>query len=127
MKKIFLLAIFMVSTLVLSHAQDLSVDNSLSVSVKELPEYVIIESQRTKLIGGINIIIETKKSKYEDVLENLEDLLQGRKNLRVRTQTDLLNAMSKLGFDYVNTYNSEANLDIYAVNMVFRKKAKYRE
>ncbi len=125
--------------------QELSVIKSSSIGINELPEYVIITSQNTKLLGGINIIIDKKRSTYKDQLEELESLLQDGDKLRVRNQTDLLNAMSKLGFDYVNAYNANAIMpsnrnsdgeDIlnivdggegtYKVNMVFRKKEKYR-
>ncbi|UII79851.1 hypothetical protein LV704_19600 [Flagellimonas sp. CMM7] len=104
-------------------------------------EYVVVTSENTKLIGGININIDYKKSDYEKVLRELESLLQNRKKLRIRNQTDLLNAMSKLGFEYVNAYNGKENnislgsgKDVeviggqakYRVNMVFKKKEKYQ-
>lgn len=126
--------------------QELAVIKSSNITIDELPEYVIITSQNTKLLGGINIIIDKKKSTYRDELEKLESLLQDGDKLRIRNQTDLLNAMSKLGYDYVNAYNANAIMpsnrnddaeDIlnivdggegaYKVNMVFRKKEKYRD
>ena len=125
--------------------QELSVVRSSSIAINQLPEYVIITSQNTKLLGGINIIIDKKRSTYEDQLEELESLLQDGDKLRVRNQTDLLNSMSKLGYDYVNAYNANAIMpssrdsdgdDIlnivdggegtFKVNMVFRKKEKFR-
>ncbi|MBT3207974.1 MAG: hypothetical protein HN704_09705, partial [Bacteroidetes bacterium] len=62
-------------------SQELSVVDSSSVKIEELPEYVVITSENTKLFGGINIIIDYKKSPYEDVLMKLEKLLQSRKKL----------------------------------------------
>jgi hypothetical protein len=123
-------------------SQELSVIKSSSVSVNDFPEYVIITSQNTKLLGGIGLIIDSKKSKYKSQLQELEDLLQDGDKLRVRNQTDLLNAMSKLGFEYINAYNANAVMPskdssdllnaldggegAYKVNMVFRKKEKFR-
>ncbi|MGS2740986.1 hypothetical protein [Sinomicrobium sp. M5D2P17] len=123
-------------------AQELNVDNSSSVNIKQLPEYVVITSENTKLLGGMNITIQSKKSQYENVLQNLEKLLQKRNNLQIRNQTDLLNAMSTLGFDYVDAYNASSGTigvgggeDIqvtgsnakFRINMVFRKKMNYRD
>ncbi|MBW8243635.1 hypothetical protein K1F50_12565 [Muricauda oceani] len=123
-------------------AQELSVDNSSSVNIERLPEYVVITSENTKLLGGMNINIASKKSNYENVLKDLEDLLQKNKNLAIRNQTDLLNAMSKLGFDYLDAYNASAGTvgaaageDVqafgsnakYRINMVFRKKMEFRD
>ena len=121
-------------------AQELKVETSSSVNIKNLPEYVIITSENTKLLGGIGIFIDYKKSDYATILEELETLLQNRKKLRIRNQTDLLNAMSKLGFEYVDAYNANSNSfgssggnnefttsdSKFRINMVFRKKEKYR-
>ncbi|PCJ98007.1 MAG: hypothetical protein COA50_03500 [Flavobacteriaceae bacterium] len=87
-------------------SQELSV--SKSANVKNFPEYVIITSRNTKLLGGIGITIDSKNSKYQDQLENLDELLSSKHGLRIRNQTDLLNAMSDLGFDYINVYNASA-------------------
>jgi hypothetical protein len=121
--------------------QELKVVNSASVSIDELPEYVIVTSENTKLIGGIDITIDYKRSQYQDRLEELESLLQNRKKLHIRNQTDLLNAMSKLGFEYVDSYTGasesfglEGGDDVkvfgsdskFRTNMVFRKKEIYR-
>lgn len=107
------------------------------VNPKTLPEYVIITSENTKLIGGINITIDYKKSSYKKELEALEHKLQGRKELSIRNQTDLLNAMSGLGYEYVDAYNANAGtlgvgtgdkVDVFGsdskfrINMVFKKK-----
>jgi len=137
--KLFLLITFVTLNIA---AQELKVVNSSSVNIEQLPEYVVITSENTKLLGGINITIDYKKSVYEDVLDELETLLQNRKKLKIRNQTDLLNAMSKLGFEYVDAYNATAGTlgigggdDVqisgseskFRTNMVFRKKEKYRE
>lgn len=112
------------------------------VNINELPEYVVVTSENTKILGGININIAHKKSNYEKALKELESTLQNVKKLRVRTQTDLLNAMSKLGFDYIDAYNANAGAigagagdkiqlsDTQAkfrTNMVFRKKEELRD
>lgn len=122
-------------------AQELKVESTSSVNINDLPEYVVVTSENTKLIGGINITIDHKKSDYETVLKKLQTILQNRKKLRIRNQTDLLNAMSKLGFDYVNAYNGRAgnigvssgnDLEIiggntkYRINMVFKKKEMHK-
>lgn len=134
-----LVAIILLSTNV--KAQELKVENMSSVNINELPEYVVVTSENTKLIGGININIDYKKSDYEAVLKELEHLLQNKNKLKIRNQTDLLNAMSKLGFEYINAYNGKAGtigassgnkFEIlgsqakYRINMVFKKKAKYQ-
>ncbi|NOU60132.1 hypothetical protein [Marinifilum caeruleilacunae] len=120
-------------------AQELSVSESSGVKIEQLPEYVIITSENTKLLGGSGISIDYKKSEYKQVLEQLELLLQNRKKLQIRNQTDLLNAMSKLGFEYVDAYQATAsgaeggdkefsiNDSKFRVNMVFRKKIEYRK
>mgnify|MGYP003669305748 CR=1 FL=1 len=122
-------------------AQELKVESVSAVNINDLPEYVVVTSENTKLIGGININIDYKKSDYENVLRELEHLLQNRRKLRIRNQTDLLNAMSKLGFEYVNAYNGKAgtlglnsgkNVEVfgsqakYRINMVFKKKPKFQ-
>jgi hypothetical protein len=145
MKNLKALAITSLLTLFMSlniNSQELSIVKSSSVSIKNFPEYVIITSQNTKLLGGIGIVIDSKKSEYKSQLRELESLLQDGDKLRVRNQTDLLNAMSKLGFEYVNAYNANAVMPskdsddllnlidggegAYKVNMVFRKKVKFR-
>lgn len=129
------------------NAQELSVVTSSQINVNSLPEYVIITSQNTKLLGGSGITIDAKKSKYQDQLESLQSLLQGRKKLHIRNQTDLLNAMSQLGFDFVDAFNAsqastsggksseaddlfngvlEGGTGSFRVNMIFRKKEKFR-
>ncbi len=143
MKTHRILVVLLFVTLVSTHAsaQELKVEERYAVNINELPEYVVVTSENTKLLGGININIDHKKSDYSEVLKTLESLLQNRKKLRIRTQTDLLNAMSKLGFEYVNAYNGRSSnigagsgddLEIFGshekfrINMVFKKKEKYQ-
>ena len=116
---------------------------SQAPAMDALPEYLIITTENTKLLGGIGLSIDWKKSLYKSDLIQLYDYLSEAKQNRVRTQIDLLNAMSVLGFEYVNAFNSNAgtiggNTDIggsselglssskFRVNMVFRKKEKFR-
>ena len=123
-------------------SQELSVTNTSEVTIKNLPEYVIITSENTKFLGGINIIIDYKKSAFKPELRNLEELLQDGDKLRVRNQTDLLNSMSKLGYEYIDAYNASGgtlgagggdDVEIFGsstkfrINMVFRKKAQFRK
>jgi hypothetical protein len=111
-------------------------------NIDELPEYIIITSENTKLLGGINIIIDYKKSEYKAQLSDLEVALQSAKGFKIRNQTDLLNTMSSLGFEYVDAYNANAGTigvgggdDItvsgsdskFRTNMVFRKKLAHRD
>lgn len=119
-------------------AQELNAETASAINIQELPEYVIITSENTKFLGGINIAIDSKTSKHKTKLLELESLLQGRKKLRIRNQTDLLNAMLKLGFEYVNAFiasasgasmgddDLEVNDSKSRVNMVFRKKSEFR-
>jgi hypothetical protein len=127
-------------------AQKLSVVKSNSVSIEEFPEYVIVTSQNTKLLGGIGIMIDYKKSAYKASLQKLQSLLQDGDKLKVRNQTDLLNSMSTLGFEFINAYNAsqvsnsrhekdavddifntiEGGTGAFRVNMIFRKKEQFR-
>ncbi len=106
------------------------------LSVDDYPQYVIITTENTKLLGGINIIIDSKKSEYEDKLYTLEEVLQSRKKMRIRNQTDLLNAMWEFGYEFVNAFNANAGTiggqagdDVellgseskFRVNLVFKK------
>ncbi|MGB1296105.1 MAG: hypothetical protein ACPG6V_11550 [Flavobacteriales bacterium] len=107
------------------------------IDLSTLPEYIIITSENTKLLGGINIIIDYKKSEYKDKLEELEIALRNRKQFGIRNQTDLLNKMSSIGYEYVDAYNANSgsigigggdDIDItgstakFRINMVFKKK-----
>jgi len=53
-------------------AQELTSETRSSVNVEQLPEYIVVTSENTKLLGGIDISIDYKKSKYADVLSELE-------------------------------------------------------
>lgn len=120
------------------NAQQLEKSSYHSISIKDLPEYIIITSENTKLFGGVNINIDSKKSEFEEQLFELESFLQNKDKMRIRNQTDLLNAMLKLGYEYINAYNASfagatANNDNFGVNqsksrvnMVFRKKVEFR-
>jgi TRAP-type uncharacterized transport system fused permease subunit len=149
MRKIILLValtVLIACLVVDGFSQKLSVVQSSSVSIAEFPEYVIITSQNTKLLGGVGIIIDYKKSAYKNQLEKLESLLQDGDKLKLLNQTDLLNSMSNLGFDFVDAYNAsqvvnsrhekdaaddifnalEGGTGTYRVNMIFRKKEQFR-
>jgi len=138
--KAILFALFILTTLTIT-AQKSKVIESFRTSFKQLPEYVVVTSENTKVLGGIDISIDTKKSDHENALKELEALLQNRKKLRIRNQTDLLNAMSHLGFDYVDAFNASSGIidagteddfeilegeSKFRINMVFRKKEKHR-
>ena len=143
MKNLKLLGFLMGSLFSISVAvsQELKIIETSAVNINQLPEYVIITCENTKLLGGINIMIDYKRSAHKDKLETLEELLQSRKKLRIRNQTDLLNAMAQLGYDYLDAFNATAGTigaetgnDVevfgseakYRVNIVFRKKEQYR-
>jgi len=128
------------------YAQELSVTKSTQVEINNLPEYVIVTSQNTKLLGGIGVTIDAKKSSFKKQLTVLNDLLQDGDKLKIRNQTDLLNAMSQLGYEFVDAYNSsqvvnsrekkdvaddifntiDGGKGTFRVNMIFRKKAQFR-
>jgi hypothetical protein len=110
-------------------AQELSVNDKI-VKVEELPEYIVISCDNISsfLAKTIQISIQARNSEYETVLNKLENILEDEKNLAIRNQTDLLNTMSKLGFDYVNAFpqNSNESGNFSRSSIVFRKKEKYR-
>lgn len=133
MKKLYLTVLLVLFSVGSISAQKIDVD--------ELPEYVVITSENTKILGGININISHKNSDFQKSLKELEKTLQSASKLGVRTQTDLLNAMSKIGFEYVDAYNANAggvgvgagekaqvsgSQAKFRINMVFRKKERYR-
>nr|WP_297914455.1 hypothetical protein [uncultured Allomuricauda sp.] len=105
-------------------AQELRTD-SMDVHVDELPEYVIIISEMANIMGGILLTIQYKGSDYETGLSKLERMFVDKDKLRLRNQMDILNNMSKLGFEFVNAYTS-AEIDFNRTSMVFRKKSKFR-
>lgn len=109
-------------------AQELSVNNK-TVKVEELPEYIIIQCDNSPsiLVSGNRIEIHAKKSPFEKMLEDLEDLLEDKWYLNMSNQTDLLNTMSKLGFDYINAIPQQGTEGSFGrAGLVFRKKEKYR-
>ena len=110
-----------------SYAQSLS-SNDKTVNVEEFPEYIVINCDNTSPILGnsIRIVIQAKNSAFEKPLKNLQELLEENKYLKISNQTDLLNAMSKLGFDYTDAYNSTEGSGFSRTGFVFRKKEKYR-
>ena len=110
-------------------AQQLTV-NDKAIKIEELPEYIVINCDNfsSALGGTIGITIQSKKSDYEKVLTDLGVVLEENKYLGIKNQTDLLNAMSKLGFDYVNAFpqSSPETVSFSRSGFVFRKKEKYR-
>jgi hypothetical protein len=127
LKKIMTIAAMMFATSL--SAQQLSVSDK-AIKVEELPEYIVISCDNfsSKLGGPIGINVQSRKSDFEKALTDLQDILEENKYLGIRSQTDLLNAMSKLGFDYVNAYPQSAPESVLfsRSSFVFRKKEKYR-
>ncbi len=121
-------------------AQESTVENPSSVNIRKLPEYVVITSENTKTLGELNITINSEKSAYSNVLQDLETLLQDSRNLQISNHTDLLSIMAKMGFEYIDTYigtarriGSEEDEDQtfaansnFRINMVFRKQLTLR-
>lgn len=112
------------------HAQQLS-KSGKTVKADELPEYVIINCDNTRsgLTNSIRIVIQSKNSEYEKSLQDLQALLEENNYLKISNQTDLLNAMSRLGFDYINAFpqNPGEGNSYSRTGFVFRKKDKYRK
>ncbi len=101
------------------------------VDATKLPTYIVVTVENTKLLGGIGLTIDWKNSDYKAEMERLYEYLQSNKNggQGVRTLTDLLNVMSNLGFDYVDSFNASAfGLDPGAEkqrsNVVFKKNKR---
>lgn len=111
------------------NAQELSSSDKI-IKVEELPEYVVVNCDNVAgiLRRNIRIRIQAKGSQFEKKLDDLEAILDEEKYLFVINQTDLLNAMAKLGFDYVNAFTQGENESISfgRSGFVFRKKEKYR-
>lgn len=72
--------------------------------MEELSEHVVITIANAKLLGGIIIVIHSKKTAYEEQLDELEELPQNRKQLHIRNQTNLLSTKSALGYKYLDGY-----------------------
>ena len=106
-------------------AQELKINDSYAVDISKLPEYVVIRTEGIeRLIGQKIIAIDRKKSEYSIALKTLEDLLEDRDKVGIFNLTDLLNAMSNIGFEYIDGI-SIGEGDI--TNVVFRKKPEYRK
>ncbi|MFY7651409.1 MAG: hypothetical protein ACOVQE_01850 [Chitinophagaceae bacterium] len=110
-------------------AQELSVKDKL-IKVTELPEYVVINSDNATgtLSRTIRIAILSKFSATEKELQLLQEILDDKQYLGITNQTDLLNAMSKLGFDFLTAFpqNLRELSSESRTGFVFRKKEKYR-
>lgn len=127
--KIFLTisAIFFVTNV---HAQVLSVGDK-TLKVEQFPEYIVINCDNNSSFfeSSIRIVVQAKNSEFGKVLGELEDFLEGDKYMKIRNQTDLLNALSKLGFDFVDAFpqNSREDSVLSRTGFVFRKKEQYRK
>ena len=116
----FLLAFAFTSALAQGQANKVN-----TINIENLPEYIMIRSESTaRVMGPMTIVINSKGSPHEAALVELEDMLTGKDKLRILNQTDLLNAISDMGFDYVDAFIIGSG-DF--VNMVFRKKPEYRQ
>lgn len=128
-KKNLIIPLFAVLFLTNSYAQILS-SNGKTVKVEELPEYIIVNCDNVTSIlsSSIRIAIQAKNSKFGVPLQKLEDLLENKSYLKISNQTDLLNTMSSLGFEYVNAFpqNTVPESSFSRSGFVFRKKEKYR-
>ncbi|QZE13438.1 hypothetical protein K4L44_12720 [Halosquirtibacter laminarini] len=102
-----------------------------------MPNYIVITIENTKLLGGIGMSIDWKKSPYKPQLEELLDYLETKDGRRVRTSSDLFNVMDELGYDYKDSYNANSGTigvgggdDIelsasdskFRVNIIFKKQ-----
>ena len=110
-----------------------------SIDPTSLPKYVVIGAENTKIFGGIGIHINKKKSDSKNAFYYLEYYLH--KEEKVRTITDLLNAMDKIGFEYINAFeasgkslglsDNHSKAGIYGggdkkrYNVVFKKNNQY--
>ena len=101
-------------------AQEQNTDKVGSVDINNLPEYVVI---RFVSPPGVIIVVDKKDSPYESGLIELNELLEDRKKISVRNLTDLLNALSDVGFDYVDAFRIGDDV----TGVVFRKKPEYRQ
>ena len=109
--------LFSLNTSPINHVEKL--DHKFSL--EHLPEYVVVRS--TGAGSSMAIIIDHRKSKYDSQLEMLEEHLSHRKRANVRNQSDLLTAMSEVGYDYINAYQVDVE---GMINTVFRKKEEFR-
>lgn len=111
------------------YAQSLSVKDK-TLDINNFPEYIVINCDNiTPPLGNtISIVIQVKNSNYEKSLNDLQDVLENKKYLKITNQTDLLNTMSKFGFDYINSFpqNATENSLFNRTGFIFRKKEKFR-
>jgi len=121
----FITSIHLIACLLLSASYpQQGIDKGFKVD--DLPEYVVIRSEGLKESWGKTLFlgIDSRRSTHEKALVALEDYLSNKDKRAVNSQTDLLNAMSELGFDYLNAYQIGTE-DM--VNVVFRKQEQYRK
>jgi hypothetical protein len=107
------------------YAQQLSIKEK-TFKVEEFPEYIVMNCDNTLALfeRTLNIVIPASNSDYEKILKDLASLFDDKMN----NHTDILNAMSKLGFDYVDAFPQVSNRGAFfdRTSFVFRKKEKYR-
>lgn len=110
-------------------AQQLSA-NEKTIRIEELPEYVIVNCDNAgSMIGtSIRISIPNRNSNFEKSLKDLADMLEDKKLLGISNQTDLLNTLSKLGYEFVNAFplNAGEGSSFSRSGFVFRKKERFR-
>mgnify|MGYP001797073507 FL=1 len=108
-----------------SSAQEQTLDPLDSIQVDQLPEYIVIVSESTGRIFGRKLTaINARGSKYKKALDDLEDALSNKNRIGIQNQTDLLNTMSQLGFEYIDSFSVGSDADY--IKFVFRKKAEHR-
>jgi hypothetical protein len=111
-------------------AQQLAV-NDKAISVDDLPEYIVIycDNVTSGMDRSLNATINIRNAVNPKPLRDLQEILDSNKYLRIGNQTDLLNAMAKLGFEYLNAFlvNPSATAVFSRSGFVFRKKEKYRK
>ncbi len=60
MKKQVTILLLFILGITFVNAQELKVESSSSININQLPEYIVITSENTSLLGGINITIDYK-------------------------------------------------------------------
>ncbi|MEM9859609.1 MAG: hypothetical protein AAF843_19805 [Bacteroidota bacterium] len=109
-----------------SSAQEQTLDPLDSIQVDQLPEYIVILSENSRRVLGRRLTaINTKDSQHKKALDNLEDALSNKNRVGIQNQTDLLNTMSQLGFEYIDSFSVGSDADY--IKFVFRKKAEFRD
>lgn len=127
-----LLSIFSVLFLGVFLCNNLAAQNSIKdLNIDDYPEYIVVSVHNNT--RGINSIsINAKDSPNEEKFKQLSDILNKKKNMRIRNETDLLNTMYDFGYEYVDTFNGNASTggpaDVVASttsfqsNLIFRKR-----